>query len=163
MEKNIKKYISNVKNIHLLLENINKDILRLNNKLELLKEVNNVRLDEKHTLLENIINKKVQIGGAGVSNNLEMNDELDLKIKNLQEKVDAIVKKTRTLQDITQANIEKTQSNITNLSQLNDSVNSIIGDPGVTETLNDNINKLTSDDYNKLSSEELFEKVKLQK
>ena len=163
MEKNIKKYISNVKNIHLLLENINKDILTLNNKLELLKEVNNVRLDEKHELIKNIINKKVQTGGSGVSNNLEMNDELDLKIKNLQDKVDAIVKKTRTLQEITHANIKKTQTNIANLSQLNNSVNSIIGDPDVTANLKENISKLNHEDYEKFSSEELFEKVKSQK
>lgn len=163
MEKNIKKYISNVKNIHLLLENINKDILTLNNKLELLKEVNNVRLDEKHILIKNIINKKVQTGGSGVSNNLEMNDELDLKIKNLQDKVDAIVKKTRTLQEITQANIEKTQANLANLNQLNNSVNSIVGDPDVTINLNENISKLKQEDYEQYSSEELFEKVKSQK
>ena len=52
MEKNIKKYISNVKNVNILLENINKDIESLNKKLELLKDVNNVRLDEKVNYLK---------------------------------------------------------------------------------------------------------------
>ena len=147
MEKNIKKYISNVKNVNILLENINKDIELLNKKLDLLKEVNNLRLDNKTELLENILKNKVQIGGSGVSENLKMNDELDIKIKNLQDKVNEIRKKTSTLQAITKENLQKTKDNINNLVQLTESVDSIMGDPVVTERISQNIKKFTSDDY----------------
>jgi Zn-dependent oligopeptidase len=159
MEKNIKNYIFNVKNSHLLLGNINKDILLLNKKLELLKDVNNVRLDEKYTLLDNIINNKVQIGGSGVSENLQMNDDLDLKIQSLQDKVDAIRKKASKLHEITKLNISKTESNIQNIISLNDTIDGIIGDPQVTEQITENANKLTSYDYTNLSNDELFKKV----
>lgn len=158
MEKNIKKYISNVKNVHILLENINKDIESLNKKLELLKDVNNVRLDEKADLLENIIKNKVQIGGSGVSENLKMNDELDEKIKNLQDKVKKIREKTSTLQAITKENLQKTKDNINNLVQLTESVDSIMGDPGVTERISQNIKNLTSDDYLAFSQNNLKRK-----
>lgn len=147
MEKNIKKYISNIKNIHLLLGDINKDILKLNKKLELLTDVNNVRLDEKAELFKNIIKNKVQIGGDGVSENLKMNDELDLKIKNLQEKVANIRKKTADLQEITGKNIQKTIDNMKSISQLTESVDSIMGNPTDTEKMVNDIKKLS---YNEI-------------
>ena len=163
MEKNIKKYISNVKNIHFLLDNINKDIESLNKKLELLKQVNNVRLNEKTKLVENILKNKVQIGGSGVSENLKMNNELDIKIKNLQEKVNKIREKTTTLQEITKENLQKTKNNINNLVQLTESVESIMGDPEVTKIINDKISKFSQEDYSNIiknkSKDNLIEKI----
>jgi hypothetical protein len=130
----MKKYISNV---NILFENINKDFESLTKKLELLTDVNNVRLDEKNELFKNIIKNKVQIGGSGVSENLQMNRDIEQKIIQLQDKVTNIKAKAILLQDLTKQNFEKTTTNKELLAKLTSSVDSVLGEPEVTEKINE--------------------------
>ena len=92
-----------------------------------------------------------------------MNNELDIKIKNLQEKVNKIREKTTTLQEITKENLQKTKNNINNLVQLTESVESIMGDPEVTKIINDKISKFSQEDYSNIiknkSKDNLIEKI----
>ena len=129
----MKKYISNV---NILFENINKDFESLTKKLELLTDVNNVRLDEKNELFKNIIKNKVQIGGSGVSENLQMNRDIEQKIIQLHDKVNNIKAKAILLQDLTKQNFEKTTTNKELLAKLTDTVDSVLGNPEVTERIN---------------------------
>ena len=76
-----------------------------------------------------------------------MNDELDSKIKKLQEKVNHIREKTLTLQQITKENLQKTSDNMRNIIQLTESVDSIMGDPNVTEIITENIKNINPKQY----------------
>lgn len=116
MEKNLKNYISTLKNNLFITQELNNKVGYINKQLQLLLESNKLRYEEKN-----------QFGGS-LKENDKLNDELDFKIKNLTEKVERIKQKALKIQEKTNSNLEKTIKSISSFNKLNQEVDNMLGD-----------------------------------
>ena len=116
MEKNLKNYISTLKNNLFITQELNNKVGYINKQLQLLLESNKLRYEEK-----------IQFGGS-LKETDELNDELDSKIKNLTEKVERIKQKALKIQEKTNSNLEKTIKSISSFNKLNQEVDNMLGD-----------------------------------
>ena len=117
MKKNLKKnYISALKNNLLITQNLNNQVGTINKQLKLLIESNELRYEEI-----------IQYGGS-LKQNEELNDDLDLKISSLSEKVKRLKQKAIEIQEKTNKNLEKTIKSISSFNKLNKEVDDMLGD-----------------------------------
>ena len=116
MEKNLKNYISTLKNNLFITQELNNKVGYINKQLQLLLESNKLRYEEKN-----------QFGGS-LKETDELNEELDSKIKNLTEKVERIKQKALKIQEKTNSNLEKTIKSISSFNKLNQEVDNMLGD-----------------------------------